>query len=234
MDTNKPVLLGVSILSAAAGAFAGYKFAERQLIAKFEERLELETAEMKEFYSNVKKPYATPEEAVADLIPEQAEAPEDPRERQQKVRYHKIVQEEYTLADPTEEEQGGEAAKVEEVRNVFDGENPKKIYVIDQDDFMQNDPEHEQCTVTYFMKGGDLTDEHDHILDNQLELIGDDFVSRFGWGSSEDHIVHVRNDILRRDFEVVRSENSYNHDVLDEPDPLYDLPPHKRVRQEGR
>lgn len=212
-------IAGVSIVSAAAGLIIGYKVAEKRLAAQFEERLETETSEMKTFFEQVKKPYATPEEAVADLIPEPAQIV-DPREKAQKVQYNKIVK----VYEGDDEEQGAAAAEEEIVAsNIFQPKvlpnpDPTKPYVISQEVFMLGEPEFDQVTLTYYLEGATLTDEREDILDDPINTVGDAFVNSFGSFSSDDNTVHVRNERIGIDFEIVKTESSYRKDVLGEED----------------
>ena len=204
-------LVGVAAVSAGVGFVVGYKLLERRLEQQFDERLAEETKDMREVYQNLKQPYATPEEAVNALV-----APavaKDPRLGNGKVAYDKIAPK---VDIP-------EAPAV--VVNVFDGTGPK---LITQDEFMANDPEHEQATLTYYEKSDQLCGEKDEPVDNAEIVAGTEYKSKFGWESSDDNTVHVRNEGLHMDFEIVRSEGSYEEEVLGE-DPDKSLPPHKRV-----
>lgn len=214
---------GIGILGAGIGFVVGYKIAEKKLAARFEERLTEETRGMREFYTNVKKPYATPEEAVKDLIPEPA--PEDPRVKKQKTQYNKLVADaEYVSPDPVVV--AGESGVV--VQNVFD----MGPVIIDQDTFMANDTNHEQATLTYYEKSDQVCGERDEPIDNSEVVVGTAFKTHFGDGSSDENVVHIRNSGLHMDFEVVRSFGSYEAEVLGMSDDS--VPPHKRVRLEGR
>ena len=98
----------VALGSGAMGVFVGYKIAEKRLGTAFDQRLDKETADMKEYYQLAKKPFATPQEAAAALItePEAPEEQETPAEvLNQRIAYHKIVKSEYESSeDPVEEE----------------------------------------------------------------------------------------------------------------------------------
>jgi hypothetical protein len=235
-------IAGVSIVSAAVGLAIGYKVAEKRLTAQFEERLQNEEELMRVYFTTntqVKK-YKTPEEAVADLIPEEElNAPEaekvvDPRERQQKVQYNKIVTEQkYDPADHFDEaEQGALAAEEVLVRkNVFNTPIDKSLpYVISQDDFMGNATGFDQATLTYY-SDGTLSDEKEDIIEDQRMTVGVSLDVRFGEESSDENTVHIRNESLRMEFEVVRSDRSYAEDVLGQG--AVPETPQARLRREG-
>lgn len=215
-ETIKKVCIGV--VSAGLGFAIGYKIAEKKLAERFEERLAEETKGMREFYSSVKQKYSTPEEAVKELIPEPS--PEDPRVKKQKTQYNKIVKEEEYIPDEFESKEVPEPV----VQNVFE----MGPVIIDQEVFMANDPDHEQATLTYYAASDQVCGEKDEPIDNADLVVGTEFKKNFGKGSSDNNIVHIRNVGLHMDFEVVKSEGSYEAEVLGMVDDS--VPPHKRHR----
>lgn len=207
-------MAGAAVVGAGVGFFVGYKLMEKRLETAFDERIDEETAKMREYYSLVKKPYPTPEAAVEDLIP-QGPLAEDPREPNMRVAYHKIVQTEYTEAESDEQEA---AAAEEEVVNVFEKAppDPGSAYPISQDDFMGNATGFVQSTLTWYEADDTLVDERDVIVASPNDTIGSTFRVQFGQQSSDNNIVHIRNEKLGLEFEVVRSNGSYKREVLGE------------------
>lgn len=215
----KPLLIAtVALASAGIGYGVGFKAAERKLSAAFEERLEKETAGMREFYQAVKKPFATPQEAAAELIQETEDVPEESTadKANNRVAYHKIIKKEYAPADDPEEELAIQAeVGVEEIahHNVFQ-EAP---VIISQEEFMQNDSEYIQGSLTYYQVDEVLTDERESVIEDLDETVGANNVKMFGHknsGSSDPHIIHIRNGRLQMEFEVSLSESSYRREVL--------------------
>jgi hypothetical protein len=202
-------MAGVAVVSAGVGFMVGYKLLEKRLDASFEERLAAETKDMREVYQNLKKPYASPEEAVAELIlPKVAEAKSNG-----KTQYHKVAPKEEVV-----------------VQNVFNTDGPR---LITQEEFMTNELGHEQAALTYYEKSDQLCGEADDPIDNEELVVGLQYKTKFGWESSDEHTVHVRNEGLHMDFEVTRSEGSFEEEVLGET-PDQSVPPHKRAKLEGR
>jgi hypothetical protein len=224
---NRIKLAGVSLVSAGIGFVVGYKVLEKSLEARFDERLQEETAGMREFYTAAKKPYATPEEAVKDLIPPSGT---DPRVGNEKTQYHKVVATEGYDGEesPLRKIVAGESIPV--VQNVFDD----KPTIITQDVFMINEPGHEQATLTYYVKSDQVCGEREEPIDNADIVVGTEFKENFGKDSSDPNVVHIRNIGLHMDFEVLRSEGSYEEEVLGQVGTDSSVPPHKRVRFEGR
>jgi len=208
MNENIKVV-AAGLLGAGVGFAIGYKLLEKRLEKQFDERLSEETKDMREVYQNLKQPYATPEEAVNALVA--PEVAKDPRLGNGKVAYDKVA----SKVDIPE------APAV--VTNVFDGNGPR---VISQDEFMANDGDFEQATLTYYEKSDQLCGEKDDPIDNAEIVAGTEYKDKFGWESSDENIVHIRNEGLHMDFEIVRSEGSYEEEVLGED---LSVPPHKRV-----
>jgi hypothetical protein len=211
-------MAGSAALGVGIGLVVGYKVAEHRLAARFDERLENETAGMREFYTNVKQKYDTPEQAAAALITRKPKEDEDPRVKPQKIQYNKIVKgEKYAGDDGLEEFKGG--CEIEEVvvtKNVFEtARDPDVPYVISQEEFLANETGYEQATLTFYEIGGVLSDQRDDVIDNAEAVIGN-APGNFGEGSSDPNVVHIRNEKLQMEFEVVRSERSYQQDVLGE------------------
>lgn len=213
MSLNNFRLISAAFGGLLMGVGIGYKVAEKRLTDRFEDRLERETADMKVFYTAVgKKKYETPGDAVAELIPEE-EA--DPREAQQRTAYDKIVQREYASSDDAGEELPDEVPG-EVLRNVFETKNPDKPYIVSQEAFMQNDDGFDQSTLTYYVLDEVLTDVRDDVIDDVTNTVGDGFPENFGYDSSDENVVHVRNERLRMDFEITRSEGSFAQEILGE------------------
>lgn len=227
---TKPLLIVTAVGSLAAGFAIGYKVAEKRISAQFEQRLEKETAGMREFYQVARKPYATPQEAAAALMTEEVPESETPTAEtaNNKVAYHKIVKTEYAPEDDPEEELAVEAEvgpRPEEVhQNVFVDGAP---ILISQEEFMENESEYVQGNLTYYKTDAVLADEKDDVIEDRDAVIGDNNLARFGDprnGSSDPNIIHVRNPRLQMEFEVCLSENSYRREVLGIDEPLPKLP----------
>ena len=208
-------MAGAAVVGAGIGFFAGYKLLEKRLSEQFDERMQREEELMRQHYSLVKKPYATPQEALKDLVPEAPKADEDPRDKNMRVAYHKIVQTEYVESQGDEAEA---AAAVEQTVSVFNNtpRDSAKPYVVAEDEYMANDSGFEQSTLTYYEADDTLVDERDEIIASPHDVIGEQFRTQFGVDSRNENIVYFRHEKLGLEFEVVRSEGSYKKEVLGE------------------
>jgi len=225
---TKPLLIATAAGSLLVGFGVGYKVAERRLSNAFDERLDKETRGMREFYTAAKKPYSTPQEAAADLLgakvvvspkadPDIVTIVQEP-DVGQRTEYHKIVTNQgYTPTKPEDKTQtlvdmGDNIV----VHNVFskNERDPEIPYIISQEEFMQNETGWPQVTVSYYREDDVLTDEREDIIEDLDKSIGRECLQHFGLESSDPRTVHVRNEKLNIDFEVVLNETSYHRDVL--------------------
>jgi hypothetical protein len=98
----------------------------------------------------------------------------------------------------------------EEMRN----RNPDEPYVISEEEFLENEPEHVQHNLTYFEEDDVLTDEQDQPIPDTEETVGNANLLRFGQGTKDNNTVFIRNEKLNIDFEVSRNKGSYVREVL--------------------
>lgn len=223
MNSQNITLFLTSAATLFVGAGIGYMVAERRLSVRFDERLEKETADLKTFYTTVPtKKYATPEDAVKDLVPtEIVDALQDYQgveagRKPQKVPYHligkgKVSDEEiHEMTEPT----GPEVVQT----NVFSDPDALRgdIYVLTAAEFEENDPDYIQSTLTWYAKDGVLADERDDRIDEIEATIGVKAIQSFGKLSNDPNVVHVRNLVLQLDFEIVRNDSSFAYEVLGE------------------
>lgn len=222
--------IAVGIGSFAAGAAVGYKVAEKRLATEFEERLERETAEMKTFYTSIeRKKFATPQEAVEELMPKEASevlSAYGPGETEMRVpiAYDKIKPVKTDSAKPSVTitnitQTSTDEIEVEAIveKSVFakaELRDVSKPYIISQEEFMENAPDYIQNTVTYYRGDNVLADERDDPIEEIEKVVGLDCLVSFGKDSSDDRAVHVRNEVLQLDFEVLLHEGSYATEVL--------------------
>jgi predicted nucleic acid-binding protein len=217
----KPLLTvsAVSLISLGVGGILGYKIAERNLALRFEERLHHEVAASTAYYEHMnlrEKKFDTPEEAAAALIkPETLLSEVAERER---IAYHKIVQN-YESEDEVKDPEDAMALEImfptpdPDVllrNNVFSN----KPHVVTQEEFIENDSNWNQSTLTWYVIDKVLADERDQVIEDVEGTIGSENLALFGQGSSDDNIVHIRNPHLQLEFEVLRHEGSYSRVVL--------------------
>lgn len=226
---NPKVAAGVMVTAnAVIFSYLGWKLAKRHYTKKYEAELERELESARKFYGRLNKmdedgEVLTPEDVVAerghDVVQEEAaealgEYQKGPRE------YNKAAKNVVT------EDQKGLRATGEVVehnifnKDAFDLEDEKKRrtdeapYVISKDEFMENETEFPQTSITYFAGDDTLVDEEDQPMPEVEATVGQDNLARFGQGSGDTNIVYIRNPRTKIEFEVAYSEGKYAEEVL--------------------
>lgn len=98
---------------------------------------------------------------------------------------------------------------------------PDRPYIIHQDEFLLNESGYAQSSLIYYAEDDILVDEDDThtILNNRENLIGTEALRRFGHGSDDYNIVHVRNSRLELEYVINRVSDSWEREILgQEPD----------------
>lgn len=207
------VLGGTALIFSAIGSISGYFFAVKRLTSHYEEINRKDLAEAKLFYSALhkKEKFKSPEETVENLgLQKAAKALQSYQQTDSEI----IEEVEKEMA-----ERSGPPVLVDDPTDAFDYEEELKHrsidtpYVISYEEYMENDPEYIQVTLTFFEGDDILSDEHDKPVDDVDEYVGETNLLRFGHGSQDPNIVYIRNEKLDLDFEVARSDGSYAKEV---------------------
>lgn len=221
MNKRDIILIAGPAAGVVVGAGLGYFFAQRRLDAKYNQIMEEEIARTKEFYSRLNKTgdFENPvqavdalglNEAVEALSRYQGETPlkiDDVEvEAQEPIVFDELVEE-------VREDVREFRKNVFETHNddlVFQDRDTSKPYIINDDEWMGNEPEHEQVQLTWYADGV-LADDADVFIDD-LRIVGD-HLEHFGIGASDPDVVMVRNEKMHMDYEIRRSEQKYEHVV---------------------
>lgn len=221
------ILSGSVLAGLTSGAVAGYFYAKRKFMAEYDRILEEQLKVVRNYYDQLYKvdTFETPEKAAKalgrdDVVVSQGK---DLEEAADLLRGYQGY-----YPHPAAAENGnGDAQKI--FKSVFDAKplgtvdfdfsdevaarTPDKPYIIAVPEFMANDPEHEQVTVTYYEGDAVLADDRDAPIDGAEEVVGSENL-RFGHRSDDNNVVYVRNEKMKVDFEILRSTGKYSHEVL--------------------
>lgn len=181
--------VSVFVVGAGIGSIVTWKFVKR----KYEQIADEEIAKMREYY---KEKCRTEDDSADEQVVSSESTDEKKVEftAEEKIEYSDIIKKQGYTSDENIEK-GGDP--------VITKERP---YVIPPEDFGEID-EYDTESLTYY-EDGVLTDSDDEIIDNVEELIGRDSLTHFG--EYEDDSVFVRNDVLKRDFEILRDLRKYS------------------------
>lgn len=235
-DTLKIVLGTTSGL--LVGGLAGYLVTKKLLKTQFEELLDQEVAEVKEYYKNLneeKKEEVIPEESVVE-VSEEVEILKNAKSIMKTHGYSVEYEEdrEVEVDSETHVKDDGSTYTVQSAGyvesnkvipgltngDVIDYTSPefKEMvanrdadypYVITVDEYMDDCPEFEKQCVSYFEEDDILSDERDIIIDDVESTIGVENLAYFGKYSKDNDIVYIRNERISVDFEVAFHPESY-------------------------
>jgi hypothetical protein len=90
-----------------------------------------------------------------------------------------------------------------------------KPYVITDEEFAEDhNDDYQKLTITYFAEDDVLVDDKEVPITDRGKTVGPDISEKFGQMTSDPHLVHVRNDRLEIDFEIVLDNRAYTEVVL--------------------
>ena len=216
---NREVAIG--IIAAAAGLGTGlglgYILTKRHLEVKYAALCDQEVAEAREFYRTrtsspvVAKP--TLDEVVTHLGYDKVSPSEELQNQVEEAKLEAELEDRpaniFDTPQPPKEELEPEWDWASELK----ARTEAAPYIIHRDEFVQNEREYTQSTLTYFEGDDVICDERDSVIDDRDELIGFDLLDRFGHGSGNKDVLYIRNPVRELDMEIVRSSGSYAQDV---------------------
>lgn len=255
----KTAIVLVIGLTAAAGTIIGFEIAKRKYTKRFEAEMERELESARKFYTRLNKvdengETVTPEdlakkhlaEEAADALQDYKEGPVIPPNRvkaNNATSYNRVVAEDVKVVETPD---GLEATGTVVDSNIFvngkafdpdvfdvDAEerDPESPYVVSQEEFMENEPDHQQVTITYYAGDDILADERDVPIEQVEATVGVDNLARFGHGSKDKNIVYIRNERTEIDFEVAYSAGKFSEEVHGFIEHA-DRPVHRKMRTE--
>ena len=189
----------INFVAFSLGAAAGAAVAWKVLKIRYEKQTREEIDSVIEYYKE-KYSEKTTDVETRDEVEETSEdeSEEDPIIEEKKANYREYLttlrEHNYTnYSDSTIE-------KKVEAKIAMD-----RPYVISPDEFGEMDG-YETETLIFFSDRV-LTDEMGNLVEDVNELINSDSLTRFG--EYEEDAVHVRNDNMRTDYEILRDERRY-------------------------
>jgi len=220
-NTSKRVIFLLSITAVAAGGYVAYsiykkKKAEENFIEASEDDVKEESNESTE----TEEVEATDKYIFGDEIAKMPEPTEiEKTEYATKVKDY-IEEEDEMDIETSKDEEEWEAYQVSKEYGDYRKKNKNKIIVLPKDKIEYtwnreegNDPEnpdviYEEEELYYFTEDETLTDEDGHIIDEEQYLGSKP--RQFGWFTSNEEDIYIRNNPLERDFRVnkVQAERS--------------------------
>lgn len=229
--TKRFAVLLASVLSAASGTVGGYLVATKRLEKKYAVIAEQEIHEARVYYRQQNKAGEFSDPAVLAEKYEDEDPnvmSEEDEELMGELRAA-LLEVGYKADDQAVPVTPEEKLDVEIsiTKNVFDSEeDPNEFvlddeldkkakgepYILEEDEYLENDSGYSQTALTYYAGDDILADERDHVIDNVKRAIGEDNL-RFGYGSRSDTMVYIRNDKLNAEYEIALSTGKYSVEV---------------------
>lgn len=238
-DVHLRSVVLVGIVAGCMGAGTAYYISKRVMKAKYEELMEKEIDEAREYYARLSKneKFKSPSSTLATLHPQpnyQGDKSEGAvQEAADAIRAYQGEAEdegdeeweEETYPDDSPEEDDDEESSL----NVFlqsetdddwdiDAEmlsRTKEVpYVISRQEFYEGEPEYSQTSLTYYEGDKVLADEKEIDIPYPDPIVGIKNLELFGHGSGDSRVVYIRNERLSADYEIVKHDGKYAHEVL--------------------
>jgi hypothetical protein len=91
--------------------------------------------------------------------------------------------------------------------------SPEHPYIIHRDEYMSNEMDYVQSTLTYYKGDNILCDDLDVPVYQPEKIVGP---LRFGHGSQDPHIVYIRNEELEGEYEVLLEYGTFEAQILNQ------------------
>lgn len=209
-------LLGGLVVGVGIGFYFGYRYNREKLRMEAFEASEEELQRIREYYERTEK------RDLDEIVREKGygEIPE-PETPPRPLPPPVPVQEPEPFQPPLQEVTEEPAREVEEKDKdagwsypvELQRRTPHSPYIIHQDEFMENESEFPQVTLTYYEIDDVLADVDDSPIHNKATLVGETTLNRFGHGSDDYNVVYVRNPHLEMEYEICRLQKSFEVEV---------------------
>ncbi len=195
-------LVALHIAGCAAGVLLGYSLAKKKLVEEYQEALETEVIATKKFYAIINKVDIEPE-TISEKPP--VEIPEEIKPildkyagRTERIQYH----------TPPEK------PPIEEINsNIFADVKEQRPELITEAEFMENGPEYDQVSYTYYAGDGVLADTADEMVEDIEPDVGLENLEHFGEGDWDPNLLYIMNRRIATMFEIALSQGSYAVEV---------------------
>jgi hypothetical protein len=228
------------VANAAGWFYVGYKTAKRSLEQSYQDMLDADIADMREHYKKmseddmvqiigIRGQYEAANDRAIAASEALAAYQQGSSEQIEVVQSIEIAKEDQRTAlelqagagllaredfgfNPMHPDNQLDAPELEIPRNRTYVDRSKP-YIISVEDFMLNEKEFTQRTLTYYQGDDTLTEDDEVIEDSvRLKLVGT-HLSDFGQMSNDPNAVYIRNLPLKQDLEIVRGFGKYSVEV---------------------
>lgn len=222
--SHKTHVVAAFVIGAAISSELTFVWAKKRLTEVYEARMAQEVKETREFYMGLQKvtedgeprtPQQILEELKGEPVPEDIQVAPEPTFSDVPPPGPAKPANVFATPQPTEEDTGPGWDYATELKRR--DANPNEPYVISEEEYLEAEKDYGQDSLVYYDGDGVVCDTQSQVVDDKV--VGEANLLRFGHGTQDPDTVHIRNDQLEMDFEVVRSNGKYIVEVLDLDDP---------------
>lgn len=215
---NKAVTIGAFLTGAAVGSVSTWYILKKKYEKIAKEEIESTKKVFKELLDkNSKEKSSEPEK---DAVAIQHEKAEMAREKPSMSEYAKLLNktgytkysspEQTEVEEDEEEDDDGDPGPTKQ----YFGNEEDKPYVISPDEFGEFD-DYTQITLFYYTDHVLAESNDDEMVEDVEGSVGFESLNHFG--EYDDDSVYVRNDRLKIDYEILRSERAYSDVIKSKP-----------------
>lgn len=212
------------------GSALSFVITHKVMTTKFDRLLDEEIKEAKLYYSQLYKvdEFSDPEVLAQKYLEEKSDGEDADEALGDSVETAEGILTNYSSKFTKFAEDSGRPERAEAiVRNIFDRQSLGEFnydnevakrsrdhpYIITHIEFMQNDFEYDQDTLTYYEGDKVLSESNDEEVKHVDEMVGQTNLERFGQGSNDVNVVYIRNEKTRMEYEILHSSGTYAKEV---------------------
>lgn len=207
----------VGVVGFAAGAAAGYFYAQRKLGFNVEETVTAVLERTDDIVTTVEVPLVDDEQSK--ILRDFVDAINELKEKKPVIEQVGSPKKDFTGYETITNLPTGDGREIPVAEDVegwdyeeeVENRTPDAPYVIHRDEFFNRESGLHQSTLSWYEGDKILADENDVPVYAPEKVVG---VLRWGHGSGDDTVVYIRNDKLSAEYEVVKNPGSYQTEIL--------------------
>lgn len=234
-STKMPIMVGVVSFAAGVGVTLGVSYIRNRKNSpgeiyphKVPTSGKIKTEDLDEFVANERRRLGIGHET--DSEPKGEGDDEGKKESGEEISQSELSEIGKDFVEETLEtialipEEPSEETSELESRNVFAGSDDEwdyetelkrrtttAPYILHKDEFYADELNYAQITLTYYAGDDILVDEEEAPIYNHNQIVGP---MKFGHGSGDPNVFHVRNDKRRAEYEIIKDPEMYSVEVL--------------------
>lgn len=202
MKASVAFVSGLAV-GAAGGVIFGAAYMKNKIEEVIEERVDEEVKNFVDDYFARKEEI---EEEEEEDIPDPEETYNSLHENL-KQNYHKPdpskIFRDPLMEHPEEPEEESDILEENPVKKPKEDDEMKEPRLISEDKYDDGDDTYAKELLYFYQDDDVLTDEDEHEIENELEVVGGT-LDKFGFRDNDEQVIHVRNEEKKTDYEVIK------------------------------